>query len=528
MKKPLLLILLLLCTALHAGDRRLVRIHLEDPQEIRELQAMGLDLASRRSGAFVDAVLSPAEEARLQSKGLRIEPLGSPAALAKTKTALSGDMGAYHTWQELGDELAALAESYPDIMRLTSIGRSVEGREIWAVKLSDHPDLEEEEEAEVLLTAAIHAREIITPEILLDLIHHLTTQYGHDSLLTRLVDERQIWLVPMLNPDGHIRVEDGDIWWRKNCRPNADGSTGVDLNRNFGHMWGYDDYGSSPRPKSETYRGAAPFSEPETAALRDFAAAHHFAAVVNYHSYARAVLLPWGYIYGNTPHHQVFLELGRNLAAAGGYEYGNWAMGLLYGTNGDADDWFYGTSPASRPCFSLTIEVGTAFHPPEEEMSQLIAENRPASLYIAFIADKLARNPWLIVPADSAGSAQTTAVAAAREPGQQPESCTLLQNWPNPFNAATTIRFRLARAMTVRLTLLDALGRPLRTLLQGFHQAGEHQLRFEAGSLPSGLYFCRLEESLVSDAAAAGGRGSAASAQASPRQAALLRMLLLR
>ncbi len=527
MKKPLLLILLLLSATLQAGDRRLVRIHLKNPQEIRELQAMGLDLASRQGGEFVDAVLSRAEEAALAAAGFSLEPLTDPAALARTTAQLSGDMGAYHTWQELGAELAALAESYPDIMRLTSIGRSVEGREIWAVKLSDHPDLEEDE-AEVLLTANIHAREIITPEILLDLIHHLTTQYGHDSMLTRLVDERQIWLVPMLNPDGHLRVENGDIWWRKNCRPNADGSIGVDLNRNFGYMWGYDDYGSSPRPASETYRGRAPFSEPETAALRDLAAAHRFAAVVNYHSYARAVLLPWGYIYANTPHHQVFLELGRNLSAASGYKYGNWAMGMLYGTNGDADDYFYGASQGARPCFSVTIEVGTAFHPPEEEMSRLIAENRPASLYIAYIADKLAGNPWLIVPPDSAGSEQFTAVAAAHKPSPQPEAPALLQNWPNPFNAATTIRFSLTRAMNLRLTLLDALGRPLRTLRQGFHQAGEHQLRFEAGGLPSGLYFCRLEEECTSDEPAAGGTGTTASRPAGPRQALLLRMLLLR
>jgi len=103
MKKPSLLILLLICTALQAGDRRLVRIHLEHPQEIRRLQAMGLDLVSRRSRVHADAVLSPAEEAALAAEGFRLEPLTAPAALARTSAALSGDMGAYHTWQELGD-----------------------------------------------------------------------------------------------------------------------------------------------------------------------------------------------------------------------------------------------------------------------------------------------------------------------------------------------------------------------------------------------------------------------------------------
>ncbi|HNW61128.1 MAG TPA: M14 family zinc carboxypeptidase [bacterium] len=513
MKKLAFLLLLPGLLAAAENGRRLVRIRIDQPAQVRLLLSMDLDLAGRGPDGSLDAVLSPAEETALQRQGFSLEPLTPAAGLEKTAAALSGDMGAYHTYQELSEELAALAESYPDILRLTSIGRSIEGREIWAVKISDHPELEEADEAEVLLTAAIHAREIITPEIILDLIHYLTTLYGQDSLLTRLVDERQIWLVPMINPDGHVRVENGDIWWRKNCRINTDGSIGVDLNRNFGYKWGYNPYGSSPTPYSETYRGPAAFSEPETAALRDLAAAHHFAAVINYHSYSRLALFPWSYIARHSSHHAVFLELARNLTRASGYGYGDTAMGVLYETNGDSDDYFYGSSlERDQPSFSLTIEVGTDFHPAESEMSQLISENRPASLYIAWVADKLHRDPWQIVPDSARTGIEPDALPPVVEQpaAAAPQAFVLAQNWPNPFNAATTLRYTLAQEAWVRLTLFDARGRSLRTLLSALQPAGTHELRFDAAGLPSGVYFCRIEAGEPSWPAAAAGAAAPA------------------
>ncbi|HQI48266.1 MAG TPA: M14 family zinc carboxypeptidase [bacterium] len=536
MKK--IILLLLLCSPAVAGsERRLVRIRIDRPEQAQALLRMNLDLASRCISDHADAVLSSDEERALQRQGFSITPLTSAASLAKTTAALSGDMGAYHTYQELGEELAALAESYPAILRLTSIGRSVEGRELWAVKISDHPGLEEADEAEVLLTAAIHAREIITPEILLDLIHYITTQYGQDTLLTRLVDERQIWLVPMINPDGHVRVEEGDIWWRKNCRINADGSVGVDLNRNFGYNWGWDNYGSSPTPTSETYRGTGPFSEPETAALRDFTAAHHFAAVINYHSYSRLALFPWSFTALHTSHHAIFMELGRNLTRVSGYEYGDLAMGVLYSTNGDADDYFYGSSLGNpQPTFSLTIEVGTEFHPPESEMVQLIAENRPASLYICYIADRLRLDPWRILP----DSVRTTVaprippLTGAPSTGL-PAGFSLAQNWPNPFNATTTLSYTLAREARVHLALFDTRGRLVRLLMADRQTAGEHRIRIEASDLPSGFYFCRMEAGAVAGTtgAAAGNDELASDAESWPAIPgtaghAVIRLLLLR
>ncbi len=508
-------------------SRRLVRIHIDQPEQALWLARQPLDFASRRIAPFADAVLDPDEERALEQAGFRLETLMPAARLNKTAAALSGDMGAFHTYQEMADELSALASGYPQIMRLVSIGKSIQGRDLWAVKISDNPGEEESDEAEVLYTATTHAREIITPEILLDFIHFLTGLYGQDSRVTHLVDNRQLWLVPMVNPDGHVRVENGDLWYRKNCRPNPDSTKGVDLNRNFGYMWGHDNYGSSSRSSSETYRGSGPFSEPETQALRDLAARHRFVAVLNYHSYSRLVLFPWSYMAEDTPHHEIFMELARNLARQSGYEIGNTRMGILYSTNGDADDFFYGDAQGSRPVFSFTIEVGDEFHPPENKMSQLISENRPANLYMADVADVLMKDPWRLLEPNSPDDSTATRVSAPDQPQQTrlPLQLTLRQNYPNPFNDGTTIRYQLTQPGMVRLTLFDVAGRPVRVLLAAAQSSGEHTFSFNAGGLPSGVYLCRLEtEGGITAAEEQEGRKGAGVR----RQTAAIKMLLVR
>ena len=113
-------------------------------------------------------------------------------------------------------------------------------------------------------------------------------------MLTRLVDEREIFILPVVNPDGYVYNEmiapDGGGMWRKNRNPEFAPDYGVDLNRNYGYMWGYNDFGSSPDPSDATYRGTAPFSEPETANIRAFVNSHEFVFAVNYHSHSDLIL----------------------------------------------------------------------------------------------------------------------------------------------------------------------------------------------------------------------------------------------
>jgi hypothetical protein len=174
------------------------------------------------------------------------------------------------------------------------------------------------------------------------------------------------------------------LFWRKNRRRNANGSYGVDLNRNYGFKWGYDNFGSSPNGNSETYRGTAAFSEPETAALRDFVEAHHFRAALCYHSYGDYVIYPWGYVDGPTPDHASFAALADSIVAYNHYQPGTGLQTVGYTVNGDSDDWFYGEQTTKNKVFSMTPEVGYAFHPDTSDVQELILENRGPNLFITY------------------------------------------------------------------------------------------------------------------------------------------------
>ncbi|NIA31675.1 MAG: hypothetical protein GWP06_17420, partial [Actinobacteria bacterium] len=190
-------------------------------------------------------------------------------------------------------------------------------------------------EADALFMSNIHAREIIVPEVTMYFMHYLIDNYGTDPYVTHLVNNREIWIIPTMNPDGHEYVFTGHIevaihytpsdpiWWRKNMRDNNNtgvfewGFDGVDLNRNFGFNWGYDNSGSSPDPERSTYRGESAFSEPETQAIRDFVSKHHFVVSLSYHSYGRMWLYPWGYAKLNPPEpdSSTFVALGDSCVA---------------------------------------------------------------------------------------------------------------------------------------------------------------------------------------------------------------------
>ena len=305
----------------------------------------------------------------------------------------------FHTYAEMLEEMHSVEDAYPDIAKLFDIGDSWEktqglaDRDIWAIKISDNVSQEELNEPEVLYDAGHHAREIITPEVLIYFMHYLVDNYGSDPEVTSLVDNRQLWLVPMVNPDGHEYVFEIDPWWRKNRRDNGDGTYGVDPNRNYSYMWGYDDIGSSPNPNSQTYRGTGPFSEPETQAIRDLTEAHNFFISLSYHSSGNILIIPWGYIEANTPDHEIFWRITQGMTAFNGYEPGNPASGVIYVTNGSSNDWMYGEQAAKKKVFGITPEVGMrsydGFHPKHSRIEPLILENLGPNLFVAEIAGSM-------------------------------------------------------------------------------------------------------------------------------------------
>ncbi len=301
---------------------------------------------------------------------------------------LGGLNGAYHSYQELNSELKTLASRYKNICRLYTLGQSLENRKILALKISDNPGLVEDE-PRVAFIGCHHAREWISVEVPFLLARYLLENYHQDERIKLLVDSSEIWIVPLLNPDGLEYSIINYRLWRKNRRFNFDGSYGVDLNRNYSYRWGYDNLGSSPEPASGTYRGAYPFSEPEVEAIRNLFSNRNFSAAISYHSYSQAILYPWGYINQPTPIEPLLQQLASEMAdlifRVNGrlYEVGR-ASSLLYLTNGDFTDWAYGYF--GIPAFTIELppldRLQGGFLNSEQDIDSVFQENLPAALHL--------------------------------------------------------------------------------------------------------------------------------------------------
>lgn len=311
----------------------------------------------------------------------------SPARpLPNELTLASGGNGVYHSYSELAAEMKSLAEKFPSICRLEDLGRSIEGRRILALKISDNVTLNEPEPS-FLFLGCHHAREWISVEVPFYLGCYLVENYPHNLSVQNLVNEAQIWIVPLVNPDGLEYTIKFYRYWRKNRRLNSDGSFGVDLNRNYGFSWGIDNRGSSPNPASETYRGAAPFSEPETKAVRDLFSNYEFQALISYHSYSQVILYPWGFTTAPADKSQLLFNLAKKMsdlmASVHGrrYDFGQ-ASTMLYLTNGDTTDWAYGMS--GIPAFTIELPpidiFQGGFFNAEKDIQPIFEENLVAAL----------------------------------------------------------------------------------------------------------------------------------------------------
>jgi len=197
----------------------------------------------------------------------------------------------FHNLDELADELEAIEDEFPDIATLYDIGESLEGRPLYMMRLSGAKN-EEGSVPGIIFLATHHAREHLSTEVALYLLQFLAENYGTDPNVTELIDEREIWIMPMVNPDGadHDVQDPSYKWWRKNRRANDKGKVhGVDLNRNYGYKWG--GAGASSSRSSQTYRGPEAFSEPETQAIRDFLQEReNITILLSYHTFSELIL----------------------------------------------------------------------------------------------------------------------------------------------------------------------------------------------------------------------------------------------
>lgn len=280
----------------------------------------------------------------------------------------SGTMGGYPTYSEMLAILDDMHQKYPGLITqravITDTLLTHEGRPIWWVKISDNPN-ENEEEAELLYTSLHHCREPLGLTQNLFFMWHLLENYETDPEVQYILNNSELYFVPCVNPDGYLYNEStnptGGGMWRKNLRDNLDGNFGVDLNRNYGYQWGVDNSGSSPNTFSGTYRGPAPFSEPETQMMRDFCLNHDFQRTLNYHTFGNLLVYPWAYSDDVADPQLPFLSEVYNKFSR--FKAGTVTETVGYPVNGSSDDWMY----AEGGSYSYTPETGPstyAFWPP--------------------------------------------------------------------------------------------------------------------------------------------------------------------
>ena len=300
-----------------------------------------------------------------------------------------GSMGGYHTYAEMLAVLDDMAAKYPKLITyrapVSDTIKTHGGRPLWFVKLSDNPNVKEDDEKEVLYTALHHAREPNGMSQMLFYMWYLLENYATNEEVRYIVDNLELYFVPCINPDGYTHNEtiapNGGGFWRKNRRDNGNGSFGVDLNRNYGYEWGHDNAGSSPNSQSDTYRGPAGFSEPETRTMRDFCLKHNFLFAQNYHTFSNLLIYPWAY--SDTPADSILVKYARLFVRENNYHAGTASETVGYPVNGSSDDWMYGVSGV----FSFTPEVGlTGFWPTFDEIEGLNRENVWLNLATALCA----------------------------------------------------------------------------------------------------------------------------------------------
>jgi hypothetical protein len=355
---------------------------------------------------YLEIQATPAQAERLRASGLRLVPLSSevvPPVLVAPGEFPLGYRG-YHNLRDLTATLDSLAAAHPRQVAVSTYGRSAQGRPLLLVKISDDVRTDSRE-PEVLFTCGQHAREHITVEMCLHIARRLAQGYGTDPAITQLVKSREIWVMPMTNPDGaEYDISTGLFGaWRKNRQPSP-GSTaiGTDLNRNWGDEWACCG-GSSGRPASETYHGPAPFSAPETAALRDWVLSRVLGGVqqitahIDFHSFSELVLWPYGFTQEhlaaglNAADAAAFRTLGEQMAATNGYTPEQSSQ--LYVNDGSIGDWMWGT----QHIWSYTIEMYPTsltqggFYPPASVIDRETARNDPAIDLLLSYADCVPR-----------------------------------------------------------------------------------------------------------------------------------------
>ena len=448
-----------------ADDRLEVYTGKVTTTQVEDLVATGIDrhelqlLPAGQDGGLkqveVEVVLSGQQAAQLEKQGVELE-VKRVEGQTITQRADAAAAAGYEVWQKyagpggLQAELRRTAKKYPRYTKLVSIGKSLNGQDISAIKVTkDARKVRDGRRPSVLYFSAQHAREWITPEMTTRLLQHVLKELRTKPAMRKLVSDNELWFLPVANPDGYdFTFTEGNRLWRKNLRDNnGDGEItpgdGVDINRNFPEKWGYDNEGSSPNPAGETYRGSGPASEPETKALVRFAKRVRFDFALNYHSAAELLLYGTGFqVATPSPDDVIYEALAGTDAKPAVPGYDPDLSAELYTTNGDTNDTLadqagvLAYTPEMATCESASDSVegdeweradcGSVFEFPDDErlVQAEFRKNIPFALSLARSAGdpddpksvvgkrvpNFTTDPFTV----SLGSPQTVAVTAKR------------------------------------------------------------------------------------------------------------------
>jgi carboxypeptidase T len=374
-------------TLARAQPDQLLRIEIHSFAELEQLHELGLDVLTERPGpGWVDVRVPGERRSIVAASAMNTEVIVDDLSLPQRSPSAAQTDAFFDDFREYPDieaHLQTLATDLPDRVETFEIGRSIEDRPLWAVRITHAPD----DAPTLLVTAGLHAREWIAVSSGVCIADSLATRAAEPEFAA-LLDEVAFVVVPVVNPDGYVYTWQGqeERFWRKNRRDGI----GVDLNRNF--STGFGGPGSTGNPARQNYRGEAAFSEPEAAAIRDLAQdIGDVRAHLDVHSFGQLVLRPWGHVTEDPPAIDVLLPLSETLATAmtnfDGVQYIPESGTDLYPAAGNSQDWAYGELGA----MSFTLELrpseveqfNLGFVLPPEQIEDICLESMQAVLELA-------------------------------------------------------------------------------------------------------------------------------------------------
>lgn len=324
------------------------------------LDIAGIDVKNKSADVIIN-----------QEELKKLESLGFNVTVTMSKSLMRAPDAQYKNSEEIELILKDYNNRFPDLTQLKVVGKSLQGRSIWAIKISNPANIQQSGKPTILFNGMHHAREVMGPEIALDIIETLLTNYEKDSKITHWVDSNEIWVLPMFNVDGNNIVWTDDNMWRKNARDNH----GVDINRNYPYAWGSCN-GSSGNKSAQDYRGASAGSEPETQVMMNLVKEIRPVFDISYHSYSELVIYPLGCKGQRTQNADVVEKIGKEIGTKLGYTAGT-AWETLYSVDGGDIDWMY----AEYQVIPYVIEVNSSrdgFQPDFSKRAPTVELNRKA------------------------------------------------------------------------------------------------------------------------------------------------------